>query len=198
MGRPKKLHRKEHYYREAKRRGYRARSAFKLMQIAKTHHLLRGVSTVVELCSSPGGWTQVIRQLSNTARIIAVDLAPMEPLEGVIFIQGDITDPDTVEKIVAAAGSRVDLVLSDCSPKVTGYWEVDVARQLALAETTIEIGHRLLGRNGKVLAKVFQGPGFQEFLRTARGRFHTVRLLKPDASRRTSAEVYLLGIGPVP
>lgn len=196
MGRPKKPRTKEHYYKAAKAHGYRARSAYKLRQIASKYKLLEGVDKAVELCSSPGGWTQVLLELSHTIQVIAVDLTPMIPLEGAIFIQGDILDPDVIEQITHTAGGPVDLVLSDCSPKVSGNWDLDVARQLALAESTLEIGLKLLRGNGKVLAKVFQGRGFQAFLQTARNMYRSVRLVKPLASRSTSAEIYLLAMEP--
>lgn len=200
MGRPRggeRERKKEHYYRAAKRHGYRSRSAYKLRQIAKSEKLLRGVDRVVELCSSPGGWTQVLRELDPSLQIVAVDLNSMSPVEGVKFIQGDILDEKTIDRIRVLTGGSVDLVLSDCSPKVSGNWDLDVARQLSLVEGTIEIAHSLLGRKGKVLTKVFQGPGFQEFMLSIRKRFSKVKLIKPDASRKTSAEIYLLAAGPL-
>ena len=197
MGRPKKPRKKEHYYRAAKRHGYRSRSAYKLRQIAKKYKLLSGVDKVLELCCSPGGWTQVLRELDNHLYIVAVDLQPMQSVENVAFIQGDIQNPDTLEKIEKLMEGSVDLVLSDCSPRVSGTWDLDVARQLSLVEKTIELSTKLLGTHGKVLTKVFQGPGFQEFLESVRSIFNSVRLIKPDASRKTSAEIYLLAIGPI-
>ena len=199
MGRPRggqRERRKEYYYQEAKKHGYRSRSAYKLKQIAKNHKLLHGVDRVVELCCSPGGWTQVLKELDSSLQIVAVDLDAMSPVEGVKFIQGDILDEEVIARIEALTGGAVDLVLSDCSPKVTGQWNLDVVRQLALVEGTIDIAYRLLGNQGKVLAKVFQGPGFQEFLKSVKERFNSVKLIKPAASRKTSAEMYLLAVGP--
>jgi len=199
VGRPRggeKQRKKERYYQAAKKHGYRSRSAYKLRQIVKSHRLLQGVDSVVELCCSPGGWTQVLKELDSSLQIVAVDLDAMLPIEGVKFIQGDILDEGVIERIETLTGGVVDLVLSDCSPKVSGQWELDVARQLSLVEGTINIAHRLLGSKGKVLTKVFQGPGFQEFLQSVRERFNSVRLIKPDASRKTSAEMYLLAVGP--
>ncbi|MHA2378773.1 MAG: RlmE family RNA methyltransferase [Candidatus Thorarchaeota archaeon] len=197
MGRPKKPRKKEHYYRAAKAKGYRARSAYKLRQIARKHKLLSDVDRVLDLCSSPGGWTQVIRELDSTIEIVAVDLNPMQPIERVTFIQGDILSSQTVDRIKEVTRGSVDLVVSDCAPKVTGNWELDVARQLSLAEATLRIGLELLGSGGRVLTKVFQGSGFQEFLRSAKSEYESVKLLKPDASRKTSAEIYLLATGPL-
>ena len=195
MGKPRRID--DHYYRSAKKQGYRARSAFKLKQIAKKYDLLKGVHIVVELCSSPGGWTQVLRELDYNLEIVAVDLNPMPPVEGVSFIQADITTEETYAQIEKLTRGSADLVLSDCSPKMSGMWEMDVAIQLGLAETTLDVGHKLLGSNGKVLAKVFQGPGFQEFMSETKTKFRTVKLIKPDASRKTSAEIYLLAVGPI-
>jgi 23S rRNA (uridine2552-2'-O)-methyltransferase len=195
--RPKKPRTKEHYYKSAKAHGYRARSAYKLRQIARKHKLLDGVDTVVELCSSPGGWTQVLREMDRGLEIVAVDLNPMAPIEGVTFIQGDILESKILDRIKAATRGTVDLVISDCSPKVSGNWDLDVFRQLSLAEGTLDIGLKLLDSKGKVLTKVFQGSGFQEFLKATRKKYRSVKLVKPAASRQSSAEIYLVAIGPM-
>ena len=200
MGKPRggeKDRKKERYYQAAKKHGYRSRSAYKLRQIAKKHNLLKGVDKVLELCCSPGGWTQVLRELDPGLRIVAVDLSPMPPIQDVKFILGDITSPDIIEKIEVAIEGTVDLVLSDCSPKVSGTWSLDAVRQIYLAEHTIELALRLLTKNGKVLTKVFQGQGFQEFLKSTRTKFKSVKLVKPEASRSTSAEIYLVAKGPI-
>ena len=188
--------RKDPYYKAAKKAGYRSRSAFKIRQMAKNHKLLQGVDIVLELCSAPGGWTQILRELNSSLKIVAIDLDAMPPVQGAHFIQGSILDDDVIEQALQLIGSSFDLVLSDCSPKVSGQWELDVVRQLELAGRTFEIAEKVLGPNGKALAKVFQGPGFQEFLKDKRERFNSVKLIKPAASRKTSAEIYLLAIGP--
>ena len=197
MGRPRGTRKKERYYRAAKKHGYRARSAYKLKQIAQKHELLKGVEKVLELCSAPGSWTQVLLEMDRGLRIIAVDLDPQDHLENVSFIQGDITSPEVIVSIEEITKGTVDLVLSDCSPKVSGNWELDVARQLSLAETTVKLGHRFLSDKGKVLTKVFQGPGFTDFMKDVKMKFKSTRLVKPDASRSTSAEIYLLATGPI-
>jgi len=188
--------RKDPYYRAAKKAGYRSRSAFKIRQMAKNHRLLHGVDIVLELCSAPGGWTQILRELNSSLKIVAIDLNPMPPVQGVHFIQGSILDDEIIAQAVELSGSSFDLVLSDCSPNVSGQWELDVVRQLELAGRTYDIAHKVLGPNGKALAKVFQGPGFQEFLQETKLRFNSIKLIKPPASRKTSAEIYLLAIGP--
>jgi 23S rRNA (uridine2552-2'-O)-methyltransferase len=187
---------KEFYYKAAKKAGYRSRSAYKIKQMAKKHNILHGVDMVLELCSAPGGWTQVLRELNSSLQIVAIDLDAMAPVQGVHFIQGSILDDEIIAQAKSLTGGLFDLVLSDCSPKVSGHWELDVVRQLELATRTFEIGQRVLRPNGKALAKVFQGQGFQEFLAKIRSMFHTVKLIKPDASRKASAEIYLLATGP--
>ncbi|UCE09105.1 MAG: RlmE family RNA methyltransferase [Candidatus Thorarchaeota archaeon] len=197
MPRPKKPRTKEHYYQAAKKHGYRARSAYKLRQVATKHHLLKGVNKVLDLCCAPGSWTQVLLELDAGLRVVAVDLSPIKPMKNVSFIQGDITNPETVMEIEKKTEGSVDLVISDCSPKVSGNWELDTVRQLALVEATIQLAQKLLTPSGKVFTKVFQGKGFQEFLSNVKRQFHSVRLVKPEASRRTSAEIYLLASGPI-
>lgn len=197
MARPKKPRTKEHYYQAAKKHGYRARSAYKLRQIIKKHNILKGVDKVVELCCAPGGWTQVLLEFDPGLRIVAVDLSQMTPLSNVMFVQGDITDPKVLALVEEKTEGSADLVLSDCSPKVSGNWELDSVRQIALAEATIEVGLKLLSDKGKVLTKVFQGKDFQEFLQSTRKRFRSVKLVKPDASKPRSAEIYLLASKPI-
>jgi 23S rRNA (uridine2552-2'-O)-methyltransferase len=196
MGRPKGNPKKEHYYVAAKKHGYRARSAYKLRQMATKYSLLKGVRIVIELCCSPGGWTQVLKEMEPGLEVIAADLSPMLPIEGVKFVQGDITDEKIIGEIETLARGAADLVISDCAPKVSGQWNLDVTRQLFLAEATLDLGHRLLGPKGKVLAKVFQGPGFDEFMTRSKSKFGSVKMIKPEASRKTSAEIYILAIGP--
>lgn len=182
--------RDEQYFQKAKKEGYRSRSAYKLKQIVKKFNLLQGVDVVLELCSSPGGWTQVLRELNPSLEIIAVDIERMAPVMGVRFIRGDIRAEETQSKIKDFTRGEVDLVLSDCSPKVCGNWNIDVARQLELAETTLSIAHDL--DSDKALAKVFEGPGFDDFLNRIRQKFTKTRLVKPDASRKSSSELYLV------
>lgn len=187
---------KDPYYIAAKKAGYRSRSAFKIRQMAKKNKLLHGVDFVLELCSAPGGWTQVLRELDSSLKIVAIDLDPVSPVQGVHFIQGNILDDEVIEKAQELTRTAFDLVLSDCSPKVSGQWDLDVVRQLELAERTYDIAHKVLSPKGKALAKVFQGQGFHEFLVETRKRFNSVKLIKPPASRKTSAEIYLLATGP--
>jgi 23S rRNA (uridine2552-2'-O)-methyltransferase len=135
--------------------------------------------------------------MDSGLEIIAVDLNRMDPIERVTFIQGDILESGILDQIKAATRGSVDMVISDCAPKVSGNWDLDVFRQLSLAESTLDIGMKLLDAKGKVLTKVFQGSGFQEFLQTTKKKYRSVKLVKPAASRQSSAEFYLLAIGPI-
>jgi 23S rRNA (uridine2552-2'-O)-methyltransferase len=134
--------------------------------------------------------------MDSGLEIVAVDLIRMEPIERVTFIQGNILDLGILDQIKAATRGSIDMVISDCAPKVSGNWDLDVFRQLSLAEGTLDIGLKLLDAKGKVLTKVFQGSGFQEFLQATRKKYRSVKLVKPAASRQSSAEIYLLAIGP--
>jgi 23S rRNA (uridine2552-2'-O)-methyltransferase len=182
------------YVRQAAEQGYRSRAAFKLMEIDDRDHLLRPGVTVVDLGCAPGGWCQVVAQrLKGQGRIVGVDLLPMDGLAGVEFVQGDFTEASTLDRIQAALGGRpVDLVISDMAPNITGVAVADQARAYALAERALDFACRSLQPKGVFLVKVFQGSGFEDYVRALRGRFRSVQVRKPGASRDRSREVYLL------
>ncbi len=183
------------YVQLAQREGYRSRAAYKLMAIDDADHLLRPGSVVVDLGSSPGGWSQVAAErLHGRGRVIAIDLLPMTPLRGVTFVQGDFREAPIVRCLEAElAGSQVDLVLSDLAPNLSGIPICDQARSLHLAELALAFACRWLKPEGAFLVKVFQGQGFDHYLHVVRQSFRTVGSRKPDASRSRSAERYLLG-----
>ncbi len=154
------------------------------------------IHLVVDLGASPGGWSQVAarRMQGSGGRVIAVDLLPMEALQGVTFVQGDFRQQEVLLRLEGLlAGARVGLVLSDMSPNISGISVTDQARVMHLAELALEFARQWLQPDGTFLVKVFQGYGFAEFLREMRQIFHTVVSRKPDASRDRSAEIYLLG-----
>ena len=185
----------DHWVHEAKRLGYRSRAAFKLLEIDEKDHLLRPGMKVVDLGSAPGSWTQVaIAKVGARGRVIALDLLEMEPVSGVRFIHGDFGDEAVLAALEAElAGSRVDLVLSDMAPNLSGIDSVDQARGVYLADLALEFAARWLQPGGNLLVKLFQGEGFPEFQRTMRASFSQVLARKPKASRDRSSEVYLLG-----
>ena len=178
----------------AGKEGWRSRSVYKLEQIDSRERLLRKGLVCVDLGACPGGWSQYAAgRVGSAGRVLAVDLQPMDPIRGVSFIQGDITEAATREQIVAALdGSRAGLVMSDMAPNITGYREVDQPRAMHLAEEALEFASEVLERRGSFLVKLFQGEGFEELVDRARRRFGRVRTIKPKASRPESREMYLL------
>ena len=185
------------FVKQAKKEGYRSRAAYKLIEIAERDHLLAPGITIVELGAAPGGWSQVaIERLGPNGRVIAVDFREMLPLPGVTFVQGDFTEASVLAQLEETLGKcPVDLVISDMSPNISGIGMVDQARGMHLAELALDFSLTRLNSGGNFLVKVFQGSGFDEFLRNMRASFNRVVTRKPGASRGRSSELYLLGLG---
>ena len=185
------------FVKQAKKEGYRSRAAYKLIEIAERDHLLAPGMTIVDLGAAPGGWSQAASErLGSNGRIIAVDFREMLPLPGVTFIQGDFTEASVLAQLEETLGKcPVDLVISDMSPNISGIGMVDQARGMHLAELALDFSSTRLNSGGNFLVKVFQGSGFDEFLRIMRGSFNRVVTRKPGASRGRSSELYLLGLG---
>jgi 23S rRNA (uridine2552-2'-O)-methyltransferase len=185
------------YVKRAQREGYRSRAAYKLQQIAARDKLFIAGMTVVDLGAAPGGWSQIAAQaVAPGGRVLALDILEMPPLHGVTYVQGDFRDDSTQSELERLlAGGRVDLVLSDMAPNISGIAAADQARVMTLAEIALEFAVKHLKPQGKLLVKVFQGAGFDAFLRAMRERFRQVVVRKPEASRSRSSEVYLLGKG---
>jgi 23S rRNA (uridine2552-2'-O)-methyltransferase len=183
------------YVQRAKAEGYRSRAAYKLIEVAERDKLLKPGMVVVDLGAAPGGWSQVAAaKLGARGRVIALDLLPMEPLRNVTFLEGDFREEAVVRALEQElAGRPIDLVLSDMSPNISGIALSDQARAMYLAELALEFAVKQLKPGGGLLVKVFQGSGFQEFLREMRSRFAQVVTRKPEASRGRSNELYLLG-----
>ena len=185
------------YVQRARAEGYRSRASFKLMEIDDRDHLIRAGEVVVDLGATPGGWSQIAaKRMQGKGRVIALDLLEMDPLHGVDFIQGDFREEGVLKLLEAMlAGEKVGLVLSDMAPNMSGILLSDQARVMHLAELGLEFSRNWLKPDGAFLVKVFQGYGFEEFVREMRQVFSTVSSRKPDASRDRSAELYLLGKG---
>lgn len=191
-----KARKHDRFYRAAKRQAYRSRAAIKLSQIDRRYGIFRPGETVVDLGSSPGGWAQVARErVGPKGRVIAVDLVRMAPLEGVKFLQGDVTSPATQARIFEALGRPADVVLSDMSPRISGHHSYDVARSLDLADVVLGFAVRALRPGGTVLVKVFEGEGYRAFQERAAERFEAVKGVKPSASSARSSEIYVLAVG---
>jgi 23S rRNA (uridine2552-2'-O)-methyltransferase len=185
------------YVRRAQADGYRSRAAYKLQQIAARDKLFSAGMTVVDLGAAPGGWSQIAaKAVAPGGRVFALDILDLPPLPGVTYVRGDFGNEATVAELDGLLGGRsVDLVLSDMAPNMSGIAAADQARVMALAELALDFALKHLKPQGKFLVKVFQGAGFEEFLRTMRDRFRQVMVRKPEASRSRSSEVYLLGKG---
>ena len=185
------------YVQRAKSEGYRSRAAYKLLEIDERDRLLRPGMAVVDLGAAPGSWTQVVAsKVGRGGRVVALDLLPMDPLAGVDFLQGDFTDDAVLGRLEASlGGQRLDLVLSDMAPNMSGIETVDQARSVHLAELALDFAVQHLKPGGNFLVKVFQGEGFMEFRALAQKQFRTLQVRKPKASRDRSPEVYLLGLG---
>jgi len=185
------------YVQRARAEGYRSRASFKLMEIDDRDHLIRAGEVVVDLGATPGGWSQVAaKRMQGKGRVIALDLLEMDPLHGVDFIQGDFREEDVLRQLESTLdGHKVGLVLSDMAPNMSGILLSDQARVMHLAELGLEFSRNWLKPDGAFLVKVFQGYGFDDFVREMRLVFKTVASRKPNASRDRSAELYLLGRG---
>lgn len=192
----RKQQHKDRYFQQAKAEGYRARSAYKLLQIQERFHVLRRGDVVVDLGAAPGSWSQVSRKLVGPqGRVIALDLQAMEPIPGVTILQGDMTDPAVQQQVIDLAGGPVDVVLSDAAPFTSGIKVQDHARSIALAEAALSVARRLLKPGGHLVIKVFEGSDLPAFLQETRQSFKSVRLHAPEASRQESKETFVIALG---
>jgi len=186
------------YHRMAKERGYRSRAAFKLKQLNEKFGFLNGARYVLDLGAAPGGWLQVASEaVGGDGLVVGVDLERIRSLGlgNVRTLVGDVTDGETLDRIRGAFPGRVDVVLSDMAPNVSGVWEVDHLRQIHLARRALRIAESLLKPGGWVVLKVFQGSEYERFLGEVRGMFEFVKVVKPKASRKGSAEVFVVARG---
>jgi len=182
------------YVQRAQKDGYRSRAAYKLLEIDERDHLLKPGMVVVDLGATPGGWSQVAA--AKGAKVIALDLLPMHPIPGVEFIQGDFREDSVLAKLEERLdGKRIGLVISDMAPNMSGIDSADQARAMHLAELALDFSVHHLQPNGAFLVKLFQGVGFEDYIKLVRSHFARVVTRKPKASRDRSSEQYLLGLG---
>ncbi|MBI4936867.1 MAG: 23S rRNA (uridine(2552)-2'-O)-methyltransferase RlmE [Nitrosomonadales bacterium] len=184
------------YVQRAQKEGYRSRAAYKLLEIDARDHLLKPGMAVVDLGAAPGGWSQVAAaKVGRGGKVIALDLLPLHPIPGVEFILGDFREDGVLAQLEERLGGRqVELVISDMSPNISGIGVADQARAMHLAELALDFSVRHLKPGGAFLIKLFQGAGFEDYVKQVRGRFVRVVIRKPKASRDRSSEVYLLGL----
>ncbi|MCF6364446.1 MAG: 23S rRNA (uridine(2552)-2'-O)-methyltransferase RlmE [Gammaproteobacteria bacterium] len=191
-----KRHFDDPYVKQAKKAGYRSRAVFKLLEIQEKRRIIKPGQVIVDLGAAPGGWAQAaVPLVGKKGAIIALDILPIEPIEGVAFIQGDFAEQDVRERLLLAINGRsIDLVMSDMAPNISGLKAVDQPRAIYLAELALDFARGVLKPGGDFLVKVFQGEGFDGYLKDVRETFKKVVIRKPKASRPKSREVYLLAM----
>lgn len=189
-----KEHHTDLYVKRAREAGYASRAAFKLLELNDKDHFLKPGMTVVDLGAAPGGWSQVAADIVGPkGKVVALDILPMDPIDGVTFIRGDFTEMQVLDSLMTALDDQpVDLVISDMAPNLSGNRSVDQPRSIYLVELALDCAYNTLAENGTFLAKVFQGEGVEQLIAGMRAHFKTVKTRKPNASRARSSEIYLL------
>ena len=188
--------RKDHYRKLAHEQGYRSRASFKLLEINKSYRIIGSGFYVLDLGCAPGGWTQVASKLvGNQGKVMGIDTSYVEEIPGVEFLQGDIEDETIVDDIFSYFGKKINSVICDLSPQVTGNWSVDHAKQISLNYSASKIMDKVLAQKGNALFKVFDGEYSKEFIDFLKQKFVKVKLTKPKASRKPSSEIYCICMG---
>ena len=187
-------HLSDEFVKKAQKEGYRSRAVYKLLEIVEKKATIRNGDKVLDLGAAPGGWSQVAAKLvGSQGKVIASDILPIELIDGVDFLQGDFTEQSVYDDLlVMTDGAKVDVVLSDMAPNMSGQLSVDQPKSMYLAELAIEMAIKTLNPGGSFVVKVFQGDGFDVFVQNAKKAFKKVSVIKPKASRPRSKEVYLL------
>ena len=187
-------HLSDEFVKKAQKEGYRSRAVYKLLEIVEKKAIIRNGDKVLDLGAAPGGWSQVAAKLvGSQGKVIASDILPIELIDGVDFLQGNFTEQSVYDDLlVMTDGAKVDVVLSDMAPNMSGQLSVDQPKSMYLAELAIEMAIKTLNPGGSFVVKVFQGDGFDVFVQNAKKAFKKVSVIKPKASRPRSKEVYLL------
>lgn len=192
----RKQQRKERYFQQAKQEGYRARSAYKLLQIQERFRIIHPGNIVVDLGAAPGSWSQVTAKLAgDKGRVIALDLQEIEPIPGVVALQGDMTDPAVQAQVIEMAGGRAHVVLSDAAPSTTGVKLRDHVLSIELGRAALAFAKNLLIPGGKLVIKVFEGEDLPALLREVKTAFHPVKMHTPAATRNESWESFIVAQG---
>ncbi|MEX1236746.1 MAG: RlmE family RNA methyltransferase [Pseudomonadales bacterium] len=192
-----KAHEDDEFVKRARKEGYRSRASYKLIEIDDKYQLMAPGMTVIDLGASPGGWSQVAgRRVGPQGQVIAVDILPMDPLEGVSFIEGDFTEEAVLARLAeVVAGRKIDLVISDMAPNLSGMKDIDQPRAMYLVELSLDLVDRMLAPGGGYVAKCFEGEGIDSIRTGLKQRFRRVINFKPKASRGKSREIYVIGCG---
>jgi 23S rRNA (uridine2552-2'-O)-methyltransferase len=187
---------RDYYRRTAKEQGFRSRAAYKLLEINNSYHIIMKGMFVVDLGCAPGGWLQVAsKAVGQNGKVLGIDLRSVDPLPNVVVIQGAIDDAFLAETILNTMGRKVNLLLSDVAPNVSGVWQLDHARQISLTQNAVSIAEQILVKNGSVVLKAFEGSMFNELRDELKKKFSRVHLYKPRSSRKASSEMYLVCLG---
>lgn len=191
-----KEHFDDQYVKQSQEDGYRSRASYKLLEIQKKDRLFKPGMTVIDLGAAPGGWTQVAQELVGpSGKVIASDILSMDALPDVTFVQGDFTEEEVFDRLMAEIDGQVDLVISDMAPNMSGNAASDIPNAMYLVELALDMARQTLKPNGAFIAKVFQGEGFDSLIGDMRQMFTKVYSRKPDASRARSREIYQVGVG---
>ena len=203
MGKSKSSHQwlqrhvNDEYVKRSQADGYRSRASYKLLEIQERDHLIKPNQVIVDLGAAPGGWSQVaIKLVGRNGRVLATDLLEMDSIPGVDFVQGDFREQEVVDKLIRLLdGRKIDLVISDIAPNISGVTAVDQPRSMYLCELALDFAREQLKSGGSLVVKVFHGAGFDDFIRETRNSFGRVVTRKPKASRPKSREVYMVATG---
>ncbi len=187
----------DEYVKKAQKLGLRSRAVFKIEEINNKDKIIKPGMNVVDLGAAPGGWSEyAVKVLNDKDIVVACDILPMEPLPGVAFLQGDFREDDVLEALLSKIGGRnVDVVLSDMAQNMSGNEATDQPRNMYLVELALDMCHQVLKKNGSFVVKVFQGEGFEQYMKDVKACFSTVRTRKPESSRARSREVYIVATG---
>ena len=193
----KRWKRNEVYRKQARKAGYRSRAAFKILEIDKRFDIFKDAIRVVDLCSAPGSWLQVVKErcVSPETVIVGIDIAYVKPIPGVHIIQRSVESPDLVTRLLELLHKPAHVVLSDCSPKLSGSKSLDKERQLWLAQLSFQLATRILEKKGNFVTKIFQSDEFRDFILQTKDHFHSVKTYKPKSSFQRSPEMYLIAKG---
>jgi len=188
---------KEHFYKKAKKEGFRARSAYKLKEIQKKYNIVKKNDVVLDLGCAPGGWSQVAKELvGNNGQVVGIDLSSVKPIDDVFFIKGDMTDDDSIGKIKNVIVKKdVDVVLSDMSPDISGNYDMDQARSIYLCKKALDTSKVFLKKDGCFVCKAFEGKDIDSFIKILKTNFRKVKRFSPKSSRKSSSEIYIIGKG---
>jgi 23S rRNA (uridine2552-2'-O)-methyltransferase len=192
-----KEHFDDEYVRRSQLDGYRSRAIYKLIEIDEKDHIIKPGMTIIDLGAAPGGWSEYcVKKLGKNGTVIALDILPMDPIEGVIIIEGDFREDAVFEELMGVMNNRkADLVISDMAPNISGMGSVDMPRAYHLCELALDLARQVLGPGGGLLVKLFQGEGFEAYSKELKTSFSKVVMRKPKASRPRSREIYALATG---